>query len=114
MISAAFITDAEMLEVYLKVKGHAGMAEIGHDIICAAASILAYTYAAVVDDMRHDLDCEPIIDLAYGNTTVACRCKDTIIYKKVLDALHYTKVGYMLLAREHPRFVELTTVGEDI
>ena len=28
----------------LKLEGHAGQADIGHDIVCASASILAYRF----------------------------------------------------------------------
>ena len=113
MITATFIADSEMYELYLKVHGHAGQAEIGQDIICASASILAHTYASLVYSLRREMDCEPIIDLTGGNTNVSCRCKEAITYKEILYALRYTRTGYELLARDYPRFVEVNVVGED-
>ena len=33
----------------LTVRGHANTAEYGHDLVCAAASVLLHTYSAAAD-----------------------------------------------------------------
>ena len=45
MIQAAFYTDKSSGSISLKLSGHAGAANKGQDIICSAASMLAYTVA---------------------------------------------------------------------
>jgi uncharacterized protein YsxB (DUF464 family) len=88
----------------LRVEGHAGYAEHGKDIVCASASILAYTLASIVDSFD---EVEPMIDLTSGNTTIECECKDDETYTKVANAYHYTEIGYTLLAHNYPQYVRL-------
>lgn len=90
----------------LRVKGHAGYAEHGQDIVCASASILAYTLASIVESFDDD-GVKPIIDLTSGDTTIACVCKDREDYVKVANAYHYTQIGYALLAQNYPQYVRL-------
>ena len=90
----------------LRLEGHAGCAEHGKDIVCASASILAYTLASIVDSFD---EVESIIDLKEGDTTIECKCKDDETYVKVANAYHYTEVGYALLAHNYPQYVSLHT-----
>ena len=112
MITASFKSNAELFEVSLNVKGHAGQAEYGKDIVCSAASILAYTFAQVIESLGHRLEGEPTINLEDGNTTIACRCANYRTYVKALHALNYTEVGYSLLAQSYPQYVEIQPFGE--
>ena len=41
MVRAEFFTNKESGSITMKLSGHAGQAEHGKDIVCAAASILA-------------------------------------------------------------------------
>ena len=88
----------------LRLKGHAGYEEHGKDIVCASASILAYTLATIVERFE---DVDTIIRLKSGDTSIECLCKDEETYRKVADAYHYAKVGYALLFREYPQYVRL-------
>ena len=45
MVRAEFFTNKDSGSITLKLSGHAGQAEHDKDIVCAAASILAYTVA---------------------------------------------------------------------
>lgn len=55
----------------LRMKGHAGSAEIGKDLVCASASILAYTLAQNVRD--HQNACEKTtIKLDEGDAEISC------------------------------------------
>ena len=56
----------------LIIKGHAGE---GKDIICASASILAYTLAQNLKD-RKDLCDKVTLRLKEGNTEISCTPKD--------------------------------------
>lgn len=87
----------------LTMKGHARSAEHGHDLVCASASILAYTLANAVANMA--MNKEQIrahkIELNEGKAEISC----TAAYK--YDApitLVYDSIcaGFELLASEHP------------
>ena len=87
---------------------------MGHDLICASASILAYTIAHIVITMeRHgDLEGDPIIALESGDAVITIKCKNNDIYAEAAHAYFVAQAGYSLLARNFPQFVELITVGE--
>ena len=102
MIKVTFTETPEKLS--LRLEGHAGYAEHGKDIVCASASILAYTLASIIDSFD---EVEPIIDLTSGDTTVECECKDEQTFVKVANAYHYTQIGYALLAHNYPQYVRL-------
>ena len=101
-------------EASLLVRGHAGQAEMGQDVVCAAASILAYTAAQVVKamDSHKDLTEPPVIELEGGSATVICQAKDDYIYAELLHTFFVVQTGYALLARNYPRYVELIADGK--
>lgn len=102
MIAVIFTERGKSLS--LRLEGHAGYAEHGKDIICASASILAYTLASIVDSFD---EAESVIDLKEGDTTIECKCKDGETYAKAANAYHYTEAGYTLLAQNYPQYVSL-------
>ena len=114
MIQAKFILDESKNMVTLKVKGHAGAAEAGSDIICASASILAYTLAqnikyAYAQDM---LKYRPTIKLSGGDCNISCRAnKDNL--NEVLNIYLVIQTGYQLLAHNYPSFVGLEMFARD-
>lgn len=89
----------------LTVTGHAESAEKGHDLVCASASMLAYTLAANVANMA---DCgqvrEPVMDLEEGNTVISCnprhnlKASVTLVFDSVC-------VGFELLANDYPQYI---------
>jgi uncharacterized protein YsxB (DUF464 family) len=101
MLKVTFTESGKKLS--LRLEGHAGYAEHGKDIVCASASILAYTLASIVDSF----DIESTINLASGDTTIECECDDAEIYDKVADAYHYIEMGYALLVHNYPQYVRL-------
>ena len=106
--------DRDSREASLELKGHAGQAEVGQDIVCASASILAYTVAQIVEAMHHhgDFASPPTILLDSGNATILCKAKDDDIYAEVLHTFFVVQTGYRLLAHNYPQFVELITDAE--
>ena len=111
MIKVKYTYDRDKRECSLTVKGHAGQAEIGKDIICASASILAYTIAQVVKSMENhgDLAEPPTIELEGGEATIKCRAKDDYLFAEMMQYFFVAKAGYHLLAFNYPQFVELIT-----
>jgi uncharacterized protein YsxB (DUF464 family) len=108
MIKVKFTYDRDKRECSLTVDGHAGQAEMGKDIVCASASILAFTIAQVVTLMdRHgDLEEPPTLDLENGDATIVCRAKDDYLFAELMQDFFVIKTGYQLLAYNYPQYVE--------
>lgn len=91
------------------VSGHSGTADIGHDIVCAAASILLYTAAQAVNDMyaQGKLRRKPTITIKNGYGGVSCTAK-----KDYTDEVRHTycvvMTGFKLLAHNYPKYVVIT------
>lgn len=86
----------------LTVTGHAHSAEPGHDLVCASASMLAYTLAANVASMADNGQVrQPIIKNNEGDTEISCNprhnLKNTVTL--VFDSIC---LGFELLAHDYP------------
>ena len=89
----------------LTVIGHANSAEHGHDLVCASASILAYTLAANVANMADSGQVrQPVIENREGNTEISCvprhnlKASVTLVFDSVC-------VGFELLAHDYPQYI---------
>lgn len=113
MIKVKFRTHDATRYLRLTVEGHAGADDTGHDLVCASASILAYTVAQIVQTMEHhgDLIDKPCIELNDGDATIILRCKNDDIYAEARHTFFVAKTGYDLLAHNYPQYVELKSVG---
>lgn len=96
MITATFTKSEQNLS--LKVEGHAGYAQHGKDIVCASASILAYTLASFVMNVDGS-----VVELASADTTIECETDD----ESIINAFDFAKRGYELLALNYPQYVKL-------
>jgi uncharacterized protein YsxB (DUF464 family) len=96
----------------LKLDGHAGQAESGHDIVCSSCSILAYTVAQIVNSAERmgELKTGPELILEVGEGIVSCEPKEEA-YAAVKSAYLFAEVGYALLAHNYPQFVEHKPFG---
>ena len=86
----------------LTVTGHAGAAEPGQDLVCASASILAYTLAANVANMADNGQVrQPIIKNNEGDTEISCNPRHNLknSVTLVFDAIC---IGFELLAHDYP------------
>lgn len=90
----------------LTVTGHAGSAEPGHDLVCASASMLAYTLAANVANMADNGQVrQPVIKTDAGDAEISCnprhnlKASVTLIFDSIC-------VGFELLAHDYPDFVK--------
>lgn len=101
MIKVTFSTEGEKLS--LRLEGHAGYAEHGKDIVCASASILAYTFASIVENFGIDT----YINLESGDTTIKCVCTDHPMMDFIRDAFNFAQVGFDLLEANYPQYVRL-------
>ena len=84
------------------VEGHALSGEVGHDLVCASASILAYTLASFVENMKSAGQTRyPTIELSEGHALIDCNTKNS--YKNsVKIAFDAICAGFELLARNYP------------
>ena len=93
----------------LRVEGHAEYAEHGKDIVCASASILAYTVAQHIKDMYGSgkLTEEPTLELRSGEADISCHATEelTIVFSAICT-------GYKVLKFNYPQYVELNINGE--
>lgn len=110
MVTVKFTEDKEAKTISLKVTGHAGQAESGKDIVCASASILLYTVAqyAMFAYEKHHLKKKPLVSLGDGDAEVIITPKSDH-YGEALHTFFVAQIGYTLLARNYPQYVELTS-----
>ena len=96
----------------VSVTGHANSGEVGHDLVCASASIIAYTLAFFVENMRKAGQVRyPTIKLEEGDALISCdppkRYKDTITL--VFDSICG---GFELLAQNNPDNISYEIRGD--
>ena len=114
MIKVKFRTHDATRYLRLTVEGHAGSDTIGHDLVCASATILLYTVAQMVKAMEHhgDLVGKSCIELNEGDATIIIRCKNEDIYAEARHTFLVAETGYALLQHNFPEYVEVKSVGK--
>lgn len=112
MITVKFTADKESREISLSVKGHAGQAPVGQDIICASASILTYTAAQYANgnECKKHLVQSPDIRIESGNGYIDLKAANDLAFNEICKAFSVCIIGYELLAENYPQYVELIIV----
>jgi uncharacterized protein YsxB (DUF464 family) len=84
------------------MEGHARSGEEGHDLVCASASILVYTLASLVMNMKEAGQIKyPSVGLEEGKALIACNVPNK--YKTMVTfAFDAVCGGFELLARDYP------------
>lgn len=84
------------------VEGHAKSGEVGHDLVCASASILVYTLASFVENMKRAKQVyNPTVELKEGDALISCEPPNrykgsvTLVFDSICG-------GFELLARDYP------------
>ena len=93
----------------LRVAGHAGYAERGEDILCAAASVLLHTLAGAVRGLSERGLAEDIsVTLRSGMGEVSCSAAEEFdcLTTAVMDSI---VLGFRLLGRDYPQYVSFET-----
>lgn len=86
----------------VSVEGHAQSGEVGHDLVCASASILAYTLASFVKNMEESGQVKPpTVKLEAGDAIICCSAPRRIKAQVTL-AFDTVCAGFELLARNYP------------
>ena len=102
MLTVKIYEDVQSL--CLSMAGHAGAGQKGTDIVCAAASVLAYTAAAEMLRLHGQalLHTPPVIRLNAGSAWVETeKCQETQAVFSVIAT------GFRLLAAQYPNNVKL-------
>ena len=95
----------------VSVTGHANSGEKGHDLVCASASILAYTLAAFVNNMKDaDQVDHATVQLEEGDALICCEPpqKHKRAVTLVFDSLCG---GFDLLAKHYPDYLSFEMIG---
>ena len=113
MVQVEFFTNKEAGSITMKLTGHAEQAKKGEDIVCAAASILAYTVAQTLQFMYEegDLQKKPHMKLDEGDTIIVAK-PTAESYAEALHTFFVAQVGYHLLASNYPKYVTLSSFGD--
>lgn len=95
-------------DIGMRIHGHANSADLGKDTVCAAASMLAYTMAAVAQQLQQDgcLDKPPIIYLDHGEAEIHMAPR-AIHMDKVYNMAQAVALGAQCLAANFPAFVRV-------
>ena len=97
----------------LKIKGHAGQADKGNDIVCASCSIIAYIVAQFVKEAEcnGELKSKPTVKIESGDTVISCEPTDNILFE-MQNMYLFAEKGYQLLSHSYPQYVELQPFGQ--
>lgn len=95
------------------MEGHAGSGEKGHDLVCAAVSILTYMLASIVQGAERGTQIQSAIaELNDGEALISCEPIGNYSYpiKLIFDTIC---TGFDILAHEYPDNVSYELVDED-
>lgn len=91
----------------LRIKGHAGFAQKGEDIICAAASMIFYNLAQVLMEYNREKTMTKPVEMKYGDVSVIRAYPKTGIEPWVDHDFYYALTGFRLLANQYPEHVDV-------
>ena len=108
MVKIHFWQEKDKGSIHLKVKGHAGTAPKGEDLVCASATMLVYTVAQAMSFMHEQgqLEEKPHIKIREGKAAVVARPKEEF-FAEALHTFWVAQCGAHLLAKNYPEAVSL-------
>lgn len=102
MIRVRYEWDEEVGRLHLSIRGHAGSAPAGRDLVCAGASMLAYTALEVLQEARDAGEAASAFHREErGRMTMGSDFCDRGVKERV-DAVC---TGFRLLAERYPQYV---------
>lgn len=108
MIDAKFYRKPENGSIHMMLKGHSGAAPVGEDMICAAATMLAYTAGQAVQFLYDSdkLQRRPKIKISNGEAVIVATPKEDA-YAEALMVFWVAQCGAHVLAKNYPENVRL-------
>lgn len=94
----------------LTLKGHAGYAKPGKDIICASASMIFYNLCAMLRQYPDEAFSAPLeMKMAKGkNGVTSVKCRPSAAYESLIDHdFLYALTGFETLMGNYPEHVNL-------
>ena len=104
MIKVTFTESGKKLS--LRVEGHAEYAEHGKDIVCASATILAYTVAQYIREHKSEFESIEEVRLDIGDTYISCEPNEEL-WHEMQNAFMFAKIGFAVLEHNFPQYVRL-------
>ena len=101
---------ADRIEYSVSIEGHAGYcSEKGKDIVCAAASILYYTFGEMLNEHRNEL---LSLEMSDGDGVVCIKWCPQEGYADIIDTIYNMFLtGIRLLHENYPNNVILLAKG---
>lgn len=108
MITARFYQRPDRGSIHMTLKGHSGAAPRGQDLICASATMLAYTAGQAVQFLyeQDKLKRKPKISIREGRAVIIATPKEETL-AEVLHTFWVIQAGMHVLAHNYPRYVTL-------
>ena len=108
MITAKFYQKPDNGSIHMTLKGHAGTAPKGEDLVCSAATMLAYTVAQAVQFLyeKGQLKKKPKIHITDGAATIIATPTEEG-YAPVLHTFWVAQCGIHVLQHNYPENVKL-------
>lgn len=99
----------------LTLRGHAGSAPYGQDLVCAAVSALVYALAQRLTelDAQGALEQPPEIRLASGNAQISAIAKEQY-QEKVMEDFRLVYSGLKLLQTHYPEGIQIRDMRYEI
>ena len=107
MITAKFYKKTNG-SIHMTLRGHAGTAPKGEDLVCASATMLAYTVAQAIQfmDEQDKLLKKPKIRIMDGEAVIIATPKEDA-YAEALHTFWVAQCGIHVLAHNYPSNVKL-------
>lgn len=111
MIQVKFFVCQPEGSIHMRLKGHAGYAPKGQDLVCAGASTLAYTLGEAMERMYHQnmLRRCPRIEIGEGRAEIIAVPKAEY-FQMALLAFWVVESGMCSLGMNFPGFVRVEEV----
>ena len=108
MIMARFYQKPSNGSIHMTLKGHAEAAPKGEDLICASATMLAYTVAQAVQFLHEQgkLKKKPKIRITDGEATIIATPTEEA-YAETLHTYWVAQCGIHVLQHNYPQNVKL-------
>lgn len=111
MIKIRFYAKPDRGTLHMTIRGHAGAGKKGEDLVCAGATMLAYTLAQAVEFLFLDgkLRRKPKLKISEGDCEIIC-CPNEDSYGQALMAYWVQQCGAQTLAKNFPENVHLDLI----
>ena len=108
MITARFYQQPSQGSIHMTLSGHSGAAPKGEDLICASATMMAYTVAQAIQFMyeQDKLVKKPKIHITDGAATIIATPKEDAM-AETLHTFWVAQAGIHVLAHNYPQNVRL-------